>query len=1169
MGILGTGNDNINIDGGDPSFVDFGGADTYTLLNTLSADVTITDNDGGTINLPTGLTVDDAQFLADGVLFTINGNTVTIIGNPSLMTFVFGGTPIDPTAGTPQTFAETATSFGTTLPAPGEGPNAATNTGDVNDDGTVGTGQTPEEIYAEAIAAANAALAAATAAQADADAAEAAVTDLATAEAYKAAADAAKAAADAAKTAADEAAAAAANTADGADDTEAAAAVAAAEAAQATADAEVVSAEAQVEAFAPPTFDLTGPATVDEGASATFTVTASKPVLVDTDVTFQLVAGDPAAPDQGTNNTNLNDFAQGAFTEVTVTILAGDTTAEFDVESLNDTITELSENFSVSASVDGTALAPVTTAVIDGGGETFILTTGVDVVPGTANNDTIFGDNDTWTVGDNVDGGDGIDTLQLANDEQDFTLAGRTLTNVENVTILNVDPNTGTQDFNFANKMIEMATVDFADTVHSSDVDIDNLRQDADLTVTNAIADNSDVTRNDDGLYSSLSGSVAQNNLFENIDTATNNDDIEFYNYAYFSNATELNISTTAQNFTTDDGSSEDFYMEEYIDLDADNASIFAQYNIANIVTENNYSEIYTYVEDNGTAATADTVNLEYNIENVDGIYIEAYADDSSGDGGTTMDSVIFNLNGVMDSDDSNEVDMYGFENITINVTGDSEFDDFDVYSDVDDDTTQIITIVADADFIIDPDTASGEFDVHDDGEVEMTITGAGNVVFDINGDNEGFDLDASGATGMLDISVGTGGSPDELLSVVSGSGDDIIGSFDDFDLDTGGTFILQSFDGGAGFDTFEIDASDAVLSETNVAAASLEVTDAISNFEALSLVSFGADVVDATTWGLADDVTIDGYTTGGSLTVNDGATVTITEVGTGNTDIDIIVDGAGDPGSDDDSLTLVLLSEDGDSFDDIDISDVETINIVSDEEDTDDTVDFNDLQIDAAEAVTLNISGESSLDMTTNPSTLTALETVDASGFDAGLSIDVSSSGESVTITVGDGEDDVIGSAQDDTISVGNGGNSVTGGDGADDITLGAGVTEDDVDVIIYTAVSESQGVMVDTITGFQVAVQSTDDVDTDGDVDADDVIDDIIDLFGITAGVGTYLGEAGGYGQVLTSLSGGGTAEAVLDTSTSTLYVDIDGSGTLDNADMAIELTGVTELSGDNFIF
>lgn len=154
MANLGSGNDNINIDGATASFIDFGGSDTYTVLNSLSGDVTLTDNQASTINLPTGLTISDALFLSDGVQFTVNGNTVTLIGNPSLFTFIFGGTPLDPTAGTPQTFAETAVAFGTTIPASGAVPNSATNTGEINDDGSVGTGTTPPPVETFALAAA-------------------------------------------------------------------------------------------------------------------------------------------------------------------------------------------------------------------------------------------------------------------------------------------------------------------------------------------------------------------------------------------------------------------------------------------------------------------------------------------------------------------------------------------------------------------------------------------------------------------------------------------------------------------------------------------------------------------------------------------------------------------------------------------------------------------------------------------------------------------------------------------------------------------------------------------------------------------------------------------------------------------------------------------------------
>ena len=122
MPTLGPQNDNLNIDGAETSFVDFGGNDTYTILPNLSADVTITDNQASTINLPEGIEIADARFSANGVQFTVNGFTVTFIGDPASFSFVFGGTPINPAAGVAKTFADTAAAFGTSIPAPGSPP---------------------------------------------------------------------------------------------------------------------------------------------------------------------------------------------------------------------------------------------------------------------------------------------------------------------------------------------------------------------------------------------------------------------------------------------------------------------------------------------------------------------------------------------------------------------------------------------------------------------------------------------------------------------------------------------------------------------------------------------------------------------------------------------------------------------------------------------------------------------------------------------------------------------------------------------------------------------------------------------------------------------------------------------------------------------------------------
>ena len=218
------------------------------------------------------------------------------------------------------------------------------------------------------------------------------------------------------------------------------------------------------------------------------------------------------------------------------------------------------------------------------------------------------------------------------------------------------------------------------------------------------------------------------------------------------------------------------------------------------------------------------------------------------------------------------------------------------------------------------------------------------------------------------------------------------------------------------------------------------DFSDAIVNFERLSLTAVAGQSIDATTLGF-NDVTIDGYTTGGDLTVETDATVTATDDGT--TDYAIIVEDAAAGTAD--SLNLVVEGEDGITLNGLTVADVETINLTSAATDADETTPgANTVDLIADGTTALNISGETELVMGAATS-LTDIETVDAAGFDAGLDIDLSTAAQAVTITTGAGADVVVGSDFADTISVGNGGNTVTGGLGGDDITLGDGVTEVD----------------------------------------------------------------------------------------------------------------------------
>lgn len=163
----------------------------------------------------------------------------------------------------------------------------------------------------------------------------------------------------------------------------------------------------------PPDFTLTAESdTVSEGQPLTYTVTASKAVAVDTVVTFNVIIDDASAANQGTDSTNLNDFVAGTFNPVSVTIPAGGTTATFQVTAANDGVTELPENFSVTATVGGKTLS-IDTLLLDGlVGEKFTLTEDSDIIDGTSGNDQIFGlGADTLSGADVIDGAAGTDTL--------------------------------------------------------------------------------------------------------------------------------------------------------------------------------------------------------------------------------------------------------------------------------------------------------------------------------------------------------------------------------------------------------------------------------------------------------------------------------------------------------------------------------------------------------------------------------------------------------------------------------------------------------------------------------------------------------------------------------------------------------------------------------------
>ena len=211
----------------------------------------------------------------------------------------------------------------------------------------------------------------------------------------------------------------------------------------------------------PLTFELTtGVSSVEESVTQIFTVEASEALAVDTDVTFTLLPGDGTAANAGTNDTNTADFDTGAFNPQTVTIAAGETTAEFEVVPSSDATTELPESFTVQAEVEGVA-DPFTIegTVVDAttpgaAGQTFILTTGVDTIPGligsensagTNGDDTIIGVlGDTLSPLDSIDAGLGENTMRIDDLTGGELIPGSAVINNVQIVNLRSDGDVGT-----------------------------------------------------------------------------------------------------------------------------------------------------------------------------------------------------------------------------------------------------------------------------------------------------------------------------------------------------------------------------------------------------------------------------------------------------------------------------------------------------------------------------------------------------------------------------------------------------------------------------------------------------------------------------------------------------------------------------------------------------
>ena len=438
-------------------------------------------------------------------------------------------------------------------------------------------------------------------------------------------------------------------------------------------------------------------------------------------------------------------------------------------------------------------------------------------------------------------------------------------------------------------------------------------------------------------------------------------------------------------------------------------------------------------------------------------------------------------------------------------------------------------------------------------------------------------DLDFDGANGETKSVMGGMGddylydysrAEDFVIGYDTGTGDDLVDLADnwnpignEYTIDLGAdndTLIAgdrlgpdDSADGGEGEDT---------LGVTSAWATAITTSNPFENFEALEITDPLAgdldmakldDIQSVILNGMAGDFAIDG--------LDSGATITHQADNAGN---NLTLDVTGD-------LNIHLMSELGIDAGTLTATGATSVAIVTTDTDENNPWDSS-LSLATMNATDITLSGNGGLDLI-GTGVNTKVTSFDASGLtgtgvDGGVDYvsENATTTATVTITGGSGDDVLVGNASKDTISGGDGQDDLSGEDGVD--TLDGGAAADILDgglgadtqtggagddTFVFGAVGDSQGTTKDTITDFVSEA-------------------DMLDFNAVTGGVGSYVGEADGYGAVLTSLTASGAAEAVLDIDTSTLYLDANGDGILDANDMAIDLTGVVDLNGaTDFVF
>jgi len=344
--------------------------------------------------------------------------------------------------------------------------------------------------------------------------------------------------------------------------------------------------------------------------------------------------------------------------------------------------------------------------------------------------------------------------------------------------------------------------------------------------------------------------------------------------------------------------------------------------------------------------------------------------------------------------------------------------------------------------------TGAGSWDMETGGNIATALAtldasaNTGGVTFDaalaagttLMGGSGNDDLQGAGGNDVI-----TGGAGDDTLAMGGGGIDHVDGGAGNDNVTLSGFTKDDTVSGGDGVDTLITGA--AIAYDDEAVPTPIDAGVNISGFEVLrNTAAITQDMA-------ALDGIVAAQSTVGVLTMTEASGIADYYALAGSTGLDITLatDGTEDSlnihmGSDTNQTNATAVT--------IDAIEIETALIASKGADGNTLTDF-----EADSLTSLTIIGSKNLSVTLNDSAAVAtipLTTVDASAFtgdtltvnavEADSGVTVTTGSEALTVTVGDGANNITGTAGDDEVSTGSGADVISTGDGEDDIDAGDG---------------------------------------------------------------------------------------------------------------------------------